>query len=71
MSSPLVPAFSQMELAHTIILFLEDPFEYYVPIFTYIPEVGSAIQIFWHLSITCYIRNPSLLPLFNHGNSIQ
>jgi hypothetical protein len=46
MSPPLVPALSQMELAHTIILFLEDPFEYYAPIFTYVPEVGSAIQIF-------------------------
>lgn len=70
-SPPVVLALSQMELAHIIILFLEDPFEYYAPIFTCVPEVGSAIQIFWHMSITCYNGNPSHLPWFKNGNTIQ
>jgi len=46
MSPPPVPALSQMELAHTIILFLEDPFEYYAPICTSVSAVESAIQVF-------------------------
>jgi hypothetical protein len=46
MSPPPFPALSQMELAHTIFLFLEDPFEYYVPICTYVSIVESAIQVF-------------------------
>jgi hypothetical protein len=45
LSPPLFTALSQMKLAHIILLFLEDLFEYYAPIFTYVPEVGSAIQI--------------------------